>query len=218
MQGRLRIFTLVAIMAMGVVTTGCNGQKNKLAMLEEENKSLSDQLETLRGEMDAAKQRRDRCEEELLAARQQLQGQFASKTTDLPGEWQSVPGGAMLAVPGNVLFDSGKIVLRNDSTSVLSKIASEIKSSFADKEIYVFGHTDTDPIKKSGWKDNRQLSSERSLAVVRNLQSQGLDPKKLVACAVGEHRPVASNSSKDGKARNRRVEIFAVDPAIVSAR
>ena len=94
----------------------------------------------------------------------------------------SVPGGAMIAIPGSVLFSSGKVTLRRDSKSIMSRIASEIQSNFSGKDIYVFGHTDTDPIKKSKWQDNRQLSSERALAVVRHLQSRGVSPSSLVAC------------------------------------
>ena len=124
----------------------------------------------------------------------------------------------MIAIPGSVLFKSGKVTLRRESKNVLSKIASEITGNFAGKDIYVFGHTDTDPIKKSKWKDNRQLSTERSLAVVRYLQTQSVSPKSLVACGCGEHRPMTSNSSSSGRSKNRRVEIFAVDPTLVAAR
>ena len=116
------------------------------------------------------------------------------------------------------MFKSGKVTLRRESKNVLSKIASEITGSFAGKDVYVFGHTDTDPIKKSKWKDNRQLSTERSLAVVRYLQTQSVSPKSLVACGCGEHRPMTSNSSSSGRSKNRRVEIFAVDPTLVAAR
>ncbi len=124
----------------------------------------------------------------------------------------------MIAIPGSVLFKSGKVTLRRESKNVLSKIASEITGNFAGKDVYVFGHTDTDPIKKSKWKDNRQLSTERALAVVRYLQTLSVSPKSLVACGCGEHRPVTSNNSSSGRSKNRRVEIFAVDPTLVAAR
>ncbi|RME41480.1 MAG: flagellar motor protein MotB, partial [Planctomycetota bacterium] len=75
-----------------------------------------------------------------------------------------------------------------------------------------FGHTDDTPIRKSGWKDNYELSAQRALAVVRYLGSKGIDFKRLIACACGEHRPRVPNRSAAERARNRRVEIFAVDP------
>ncbi len=71
----------------------------------------------------------------------------------------------------------------------------------------IVGHTDSDPIKKSGWKDNWQLSSERALAVLRYLNSKGMRADQIRAVAAGSAKPIASNSSSDGKSRNRRVEI-----------
>lgn len=74
-------------------------------------------------------------------------------------------------------------------------------------QVDVVGHTDSDPIKKSKWKDNWQLSAERALAVLRYLNSKGISSEKIRAVAAGSSRPVASNKSSSGKAQNRRVEI-----------
>ncbi len=222
-MGRRKSMVWACLGLCGLLTaTGC-GDKEQIAMLEDENRGLYANLELLRSEMDSAKQQRDRCETDLLAMQQNnndLRTRLAGMPpqVDLPGQWQAVPGGAMIAIPGNVLFSSGKVKLKRDSKSVMSRIASEIQSNFPSKDIYVFGHTDTDPIKKSKWQDYRQLSSERALAVVRHLQSQGVSPSRLVACGCGEHRPATSNKSSSGKSKNRRVEIFAVDPAMVASR
>ena len=218
-----RIMGVAAATFMLLLATGCEDPKQKIAMLEDQNGRLYTDMETLRAELDGVKRQRDRCQNDLLSASQansDLQGRLASRprAVDLPSQWQAVPGGAMVAIPGSVLFASGKAVLKRDSRSVLSRIGSDIKGSFAGKDIYVFGHTDTDPIKKSKWQDNRQLSSERALAVVRYLQSKGISPSKLVSCGWGEHRPVGSNASRGGKNKNRRVEIFAVDPTLVASR
>lgn len=204
--------------------SGCGEDpKAKIALLEEENHTLYADLESLRGNLDTLTQQRDRCRSDLMLVQRangDLQGRLAAvpPPVDLPGQWKAVPGGAMIALPGNVLFPSGKAVLKRNSKGVLGRIASEIKGSFGGKDIYVFGHTDKDPIKKSKWQDNRQLSGERALAVVRYLQSQGLSPASVVACGWGEYRPIASNKTSTGKSKNRRVEIYAVDPAIVAAR
>lgn len=212
------------------VGTGCEDPKARIAILEDENRALAMDLEQARAQMDRAQRDNEACQSSLMAAQRQnsdLRTQLASKPTaapaaaapvmDMPGNWQPVPGGAMVAIDGSVLFDSGKAALKQSSQKLLNQLASEIRSSFGDKDIYVFGHTDTDPIKKSGWKDNRELSAQRSLAVVRYLAEQGLPQSHLVACAWGEHRPVASNANKDGKSKNRRVEFFAVDPTIAMA-
>ena len=71
----------------------------------------------------------------------------------------------------------------------------------------VVGHTDTEPIKKSSWKDNLELSAQRALSVTRYLMDHGIPDKQVEASGCGSARPVASNSTADGKAKNRRVEI-----------
>jgi hypothetical protein len=66
---------------------------------------------------------------------------------------------------------------------------------------------DTDVVKRSRWAGNRELSAQRALAVVPHLESQGVDAKHLVARGWGDQRPVDDNSGKEGKAKNRRVEV-----------
>ena len=107
-------------------------------------------------------------------------------------------------VPGDVLFASGSIDLRNESKSTLNQIANVIQREYPGNTIRVEGHTDTDPIRKSSWKDNLELSLERSAAVHRHLQTQGIDPKRMYAAGFGEWRP---QSTKD---RSRRVTIVVV--------
>lgn len=223
MQRSKRMLTMLVAMVGVSWLAGCDDPQTRITMLEEKNRELYTNLENMRAQCDSAMQERDLCKQGLLSAQQlneQMRAQLAAipEQADMPGDWQAVPGGAMIAIEGSVLFRPGKIKLRKASQGVLHKIASEIRTHFGDKDLYVLGHTDTDPIKKSGWKDNRELSSQRALAVVRHLQSQGISASKLVACGWGEYKPVAPNKSASGKAKNRRVEIFAVDPTIVASR
>ena len=83
--------------------------------------------------------------------------------------------------------------------------------NFADHDIYVFGHTDNVPIRESGWKDNYELSCQRALSVVRQLQASCV-MQFVAACGWGEHRHVADNASNATRQANRRVEIFALAP------
>ena len=140
-MGRRKSIVWAGIGLCGLLTaTGC-GDKEQITLLEEENRGLYVDMETLRAEMDLAKQRRDRCETDLLALQQNnndLRGRLAGipRQVELPGQWQAVPGGAMIAIPGNVLFSSGKVTLRKDSKSIMSRIASEIQSNFSGKDIH----------------------------------------------------------------------------------
>ena len=79
-----------------------------------------------------------------------------------------------------------------------------------DKVIRVEGHTDN--LKIHGalaqkYPTNWELSAARAVNVARYLQKQGIDPDILSATAFGEHKPVASNDTKEGRAKNRRIEI-----------
>lgn len=220
MRGTMKAVMWVGLIGTAGLSTGCESKTNakdaQIALLEDSNQRLAEEIAALRGEMDANGSQADhlrdqlvRCQDDLDSTRMQLSAMPTQAEDD---GWQAVPGGAMIAVEGSVLFSSGKVKLRNNAVSSLDQIAGRIQSSFPNKDIFVFGHTDNDPIKKSGWKDNLELSSQRALSVTRYLSDRGISPSRLVACGAGEHRPRVANSSKSNKASNRRVEIFAIDP------
>ena len=71
--------------------------------------------------------------------------------------------------------------------------------------IHVEGFTDNLPIKTSVYPSNWELSAARAGSVVRLFELYGVDPSRLAAIGFGEHRPVADNTTADGRARNRRV-------------
>jgi len=112
-----------------------------------------------------------------------------------------------VTLPDAILFDAGKAVLKDSSKATLDKVAAVLKKDYGGCEIRVEGHTDADPIKKSEWKDNWELSCERALAVVRYLVSKGADEKKVYAAGFGQSAPRDSNATAAGKAKNRRVQI-----------
>jgi chemotaxis protein MotB len=116
-------------------------------------------------------------------------------------------GTITVTLPNAILFDSGKAVLKRATSSELDQIYSVLRDKYAGKEIEVVGHTDTDPIRKSKWKDNWELSAQRALSVLRYLVNKGISPEKIKASGRGQSQPIASNSSASGKAKNRRVEI-----------
>lgn len=118
--------------------------------------------------------------------------------------------GLVVNLVGEVLFNSGKADLRKDSFPILEKIANVIKENLQDNIISIEGHTDSDPIKYSHWKSNRELSLHRALTVCEYLEKLGVSPQKLVPMGWGEYYPVASNDTPEGKQQNRRVEIVIV--------
>lgn len=198
--------------AASLLSTGCADQNKKLADLQAERdrlqRELDDrdrQLADARGHESDAQRTIDELNRQLAEA----QNRSANQPNTAKG-WIGMPGFDMISLPGEVLFDSGKCTLRPAGKQALDQVMSDIRGRYADRDIYVFGHTDNDPIKKSGWKDNWELGAQRALTVCRYLVAGGVNPGKLIQANCGENRTRASNGSKDGKQKNRRVEFYAV--------
>ena len=215
---------MVPIALMALALTGCSSKlKERITMLERANDNLTEQLNRCHSDLDDVAGERDETGRRLAMAQRDVDDLLAQLAAlpepeqAAPG-WTAVPGGAMIAIEGEVLFTPGKETLRNSARRTLDAIVSAVQGEYNDKDVFVFGHTDDQPIKKSGWKDNWQLSAERSLAVVRYLKDRGVSTGRLVACGAGEHRPRVPNSSAPNRAKNRRVEIFAIDPQVLASR
>lgn len=102
-----------------------------------------------------------------------------------------------------IYFDSGKSVLKPESTAALTEIAKLMKSDPSLK-VYVVGHTDN----AGAFDANMKLSMDRASAVVSALTSQyTVNAASLKACGNGPTSPVATNDTEEGKALNRRVEL-----------
>ena len=218
-----RVFTGAAVMlvAAAMLAGGCGPDpKERIALLEENNAALTDQLNRMQGDLLQAQAERDACDRDLALSRAEnsdLQGRLAETPVEPSGEtpagWTAVPGGAMIAIEGWALFDAGKPTIQDGSKPILDEICRALQGNYADKDVLVFGHTDNQPIKVSGWKDNWELSSQRALSVVRYLASRGVSAERLAACGCGEHRPRMPNDSARAQQKNRRVEIYVLDPA-----
>ena len=205
------------------LTGCCNKVQERVTMLEQSNDNLTEQVNRCHAELDGVTGERDDLDRRLALALQDVEGQRARLAATpepqpvAPG-WTPVPGGAMIAIKGEILFTPGREALRDGARRTLDAIVSAVQGEYNNKDIFVFGHTDDQPIKKSGWKDNWQLSTERALSVVRYLRERGVSTDRLVACGAGEHRPRVPNSSQASRAKNRRVEIFAIDPEVLASR
>lgn len=117
-------------------------------------------------------------------------------------------GVVYIDISDKLLFKSGKYEVTDQAKTVLGKVAAVLKNQ-PDIEFMVEGHTDNVPYKGGGiLVDNWDLSVKRATAVVRILQNQyGLDPAKIAAAGRAEYKPVADNSTPEGKAANRRTRI-----------
>ena len=124
---------------------------------------------------------------------------------------ESVNGQLRFTILNEVLFESGKAELKQSSKTTLDSVLAIIQQDFADREICLEGHTDSDPIQKSKWKDNWELSYNRSIAVLYYfVNEKQIASERLKAVACGEFHPVVSNDSNANKRLNRRAVIVVM--------
>ena len=117
-------------------------------------------------------------------------------------------GGLLLTIRDNVLFDSGVAEVRKRDENVAREIASLLVME-PPRNIMISGHTDNVPIRNVEFESNWELSVMRAINFMKLLlENDKLDPSLFSANGFGEYKPMVSNETEAGKARNRRVEIL----------
>ena len=203
--------------------TGCTHS------LEERNSLLIEEVDGLRSQLvdrnlalDELQSQLQASEMNLSTAQQreaQLQSQLAARANTvatperqlrpddafggIPGvESRYSSGGEVTAVvEGDILFDSGKTTLKGGSKSSLASVARVLQDRYNGRTIRVTGYTDSDPIRKSGFKSNHHLGFERAWAVREYLISRGISDDRIVVASHGPNVPMST------KKESRRVEI-----------
>ncbi|MFA5088806.1 MAG: OmpA family protein [Candidatus Omnitrophota bacterium] len=151
---------------------------------------------------------------ELERAKLELEERLKNEIDDKEVKIEMLERGLVITFVAEVLFDSGKAKLRDDSFPKLEKVAQVLNTTVRDLNVGIEGHTDNVPIKYSGWKSNWELSSARAMSVLHYLvDTQLVSPSRLSGTGYGEYRPVASNDTVQGKQKNRRVEIVILPKA-----
>jgi chemotaxis protein MotB len=115
-------------------------------------------------------------------------------------------GRMIIALPNDILFDSGKTSVKKEGKAALEKVA-QVLATVADRDFLVAGHTDDLPIKTAQFPSNWELSTARAVEVVRFLVTKGMTGKVLSAAGFAEFDPVVANDSDEHRAQNRRIEI-----------
>lgn len=167
----------------------------------DEGKELQDTIEAAMAAIEEEKLK----ESEELAERVEevIEEQGLDKEIDIEFTAQYV----QLTLQGALLFDSGKAELRAESLPVLDQVGV-ILSRYAESTIEIEGHTDNVPMNGAKYSNNDELSDGRALSVFNYLlETTSLDPALIKHSGRGEYCPVADNSTEEGRALNRRVEI-----------
>ena len=109
-----------------------------------------------------------------------------------------------------VLFGSGQADVRRSARPVLNRVAKVLRD-IPGQPIGIEGHTDSQPIRVSGWASNEALSMARAEAVASYFADKHrVSRERMTIIGYGEDRPIADNGSADGRRKNRRVEIIVL--------
>jgi len=144
--------------------------------------------------------------EDLQRLQQQMEGYILQNKLQDKLQTKLTEAGLLITILDNALFDSGSAALKPEAR----KLAREMSAMLVPhpKQVTVTGHTDNVPINKPEFPSNWDLSVKRAVNFLKVLlENKRLDPSKFSATGKGEYHPVASNTTAEGRAKNRRVEV-----------
>lgn len=192
------------ILALPLVLVACSGSNQ---MLANKDRTISDkdrEIAELTKEIQGLKTG------QALAAQQRID--LKKALAELEAERKIRVDGNRVIMQNSVLFASGSVTITDEGKSVLDRMWKAL-ADYADRDILIEGHTDNVPIAQkyeSKYKSNWELSCARSLAVLQYLGKKAdVIPSRLGAVGYGEYRPIADNSTEQGRKQNRRV-VFVV--------
>ena len=202
----------VAMAALGGCASGGDAEYDALL---DENSALRARVSTLQTALDQCEVNRQAAEDEnaqLAAGLSNMQG-TGSTPGSTPTGFEGISGATVthgsggeivVAIAGDVLFDSGRAELKSSAQSSLARIAQVLNAQYAGNTVRIEGYTDSDPIRRSNWQSNEHLSAERALAVEKYLVQRGVNNDRVYSAAFGPSNP---RSTRD---QSRRVEIVVL--------
>ena len=156
--------------------------------------------------------------DQTLESQQKLEAEMRAALESKDVTISRLKGRLNIEILDRVMFNSGEAVLKPEGIQVLEKIA-KVLSENPQRQVLVIGHTDNVPIKPSArdkFPSNWELSTARATAAVRFLCENGkIDPRRIGVVGYGEYRPIADNSTEEGRAKNRRIAIVILDQDIM---
>jgi outer membrane protein OmpA-like peptidoglycan-associated protein len=174
----------------------------------EYEKSQESEVARTRGELARTKQMLESKGEQLAAAENRYKDAMRKLSEAAALNVKEEARGTVIILPGNVLFDTGKSTITAAAQQKLTLIAGTLAPQAEEHDLVVEGHTDS-----RGSRDfNVSLSQDRAQVVMNFLVSRGVPAESITAVGIGSDRPIADNSTREGRAENRRVEII-IKPA-----
>ncbi|MGO4912513.1 MULTISPECIES: OmpA family protein [unclassified Leeuwenhoekiella] len=197
-----------------------NSKKNRelLSELDEKQLALATEqarLEKLQRDLAERSQRVDELES-MIAAKdakmRALKDAISKALVDFEGKGLTVEqrnGKVYISLENKLLFDSGSWTVGANGRKAVQQLGSVLADN-SEIAVLIEGHTDNVPYNGSGTINNNwDLSTKRATAIVEILsQNSAINPQNLTAAGRGEYAPVAPNTTAEGKAKNRRIEVI----------
>ncbi len=190
-----------------VLIGGMNDQIKAIAMASQDNQALIDKVEKINQDEQKKKIQEEQTKIKAKSAEDEyrvaLKQEIGQGLTDVKREKDRV----VITVGSAGAFKSGSAELTNQAKKIMKKIAKVSEKGTG--HINVTGHTDNIPLIFGGnFRDNWDLAAARASSVVQSISKSGDIPlDRLKAISLGESKPIASNDTSDGRAKNRRIEI-----------
>jgi chemotaxis protein MotB len=188
------------------IFSGTNGIMDESA--PHPNDSVAQAAEKIILEDQLEKQQEEDRQKPLRAIQQQMNSYIVANKLETNLETILTDEGLLVRIKSEILFDTGKAELKDEQLLIAQNIAANIIST-PPVEVVVSGHTDNVPISNAKYSNNWDLSLARAvnfMSVI--LQNPQLDKSLFSVKGYGEYKPIASNDTPEGRAENRRVEIF----------
>ena len=188
--------------------------------LEQQNAEMQSELQEttnrLNGEIESVRSDLNQTQSEMQSVNRKLemtQDELDALVAEVESAWNSYENSGLsveahdgkmyVMTKTPVRYRSGSWRLTSDERDALSELADVLKNN-PDLKILVEGHADSQKYPADSGMDNWQLSVNRSIGVVRQLLSNGVNPDQIAAVGYGDGSPTASNDSEEGRAENRR--------------
>jgi len=235
-KGKAARAAAILAMAAAVLAAGCGVSKSKYLEVSTSAEQLTAKNQALQQSLDSANTKSAQLEKDLAASQAAAQasiselkaelestkqatvsmqstyeglvGQLKSEVSNGSVTIQQMRDGIRVNLAQEILFKSGSANLDKTGKELLAKVAEELQGSTY--EIQVIGHTDNQkigPALAQRYPTNWELGSARASQITRLFMDAGIAESRMVAVSAADGRPRADNSTEEGRAQNRRIEI-----------
>jgi len=211
---RRRLLALAAVALAVPFTSGCATQQalqayqDEVISLRDENSRLKSEKLELERQINTYEAQVNSLDSQLREASAPLPTPNFDELTNAGMDVSMRGQDVVISIPAGITFASGSASLSAGGQDAVRLVSRRLKSEYPSAEYWIEGHTDTDQPSKGKYPTNRALSLARAQSVHEFMVLEcGVADASCIVAGHGEYRPVVDNSSAEGKARNRRVEI-----------